>query len=102
MSLAKTYKVELIRQLIKITACNIVDERPGSTGNIFLQLGRNIVALQVEKRCWPYYHPPQTLSRNQISLLQVEAACCIKLNWRLLSSTNVFNLQQQILLRDNV
>ena len=34
-------------------------------------LQRNIVALQVEKRCWPYYHPPQTLSRNKI--------CCCKL-----------------------
>ena len=33
---------------------------------------RNTVALQVEKRCWPYYHPPQTLSRNKILLLQVE------------------------------
>ena len=76
--------------------------RPGDTGNIFLQLARNIVALQVEKRCWPYYHPPQALSRNKISLLQVEAACCSKLNWRLLFSTNFFNLQQQILLRDDV
>ena len=45
---------------------------------------------------------PQTLPRNKISLLQVEAACCSKLNWRLLFSTNFFNLQQQILLRDNV
>ena len=42
-----------------------------------------------------YYHQPQTLSRNKISLLQVEAACCSKLNWRLLFSTNIFNLQQQ-------
>ena len=32
----------------------------------------NIVALQVEKRCCTYYHPPQTLSRNKILLLQVE------------------------------
>ena len=48
-------------------------------------LQRNIVALQVQKRCCTrYYHPPQTLSRNKISLLQVEAACCTKLNWRLL------------------
>ena len=45
--------------------------RPGNTGNIFLQLARNIVALQVEKCCCPYYHPPQTLSRNKI--------CCCKL-----------------------
>ena len=42
--------------------------------NIFLQLPRNIVALQVEKRCCTYYHPPQTLSRNKMSLLQVELA----------------------------
>ena len=63
--------------------------RPGNTGNIFLQLSRNIAALQVEKRCWPFYHPPQTLSQNKISLLQVEAACCIKLNWRLLFSTKL-------------
>ena len=34
-------------------------------------LQRNIVELQVEKRCWPYYHPPQTLSRIKI--------CCCKL-----------------------
>ena len=34
-------------------------------------LHRNIVALQVEKRSWPCYHPPQTLSRNKI--------CCCKL-----------------------
>ena len=34
-------------------------------------LQRNIVALQVEKRCWPYYHPPQTMSRNK--------SCCCKL-----------------------
>ena len=38
---------------------------------------------------------PQTLSRNKISLLQVQAACCSKLNWRLIFSTNFFNLQQQ-------
>ena len=38
-------------------------------------LQRNIVALQVEKRCWPYYHPPQTLSLNKILLLQVEKIC---------------------------
>ena len=54
-----------------------------STNQFFLQLARNIVALQVEKRCWPYYNPPQTLSRNKISLLQVEAAYCSKLKWRL-------------------
>ena len=41
-------------------------------------LQRNIVALQVEKRCCTYYRPPQTLSRNKILLLQVEAACCSK------------------------
>ena len=80
----------------------MADLRPGNTGNICLQLARNIVACQVEKRCCAYYHPPQTLSRNQISLLQVEAACCSKLNWRLLFSTNFFNLQQQILLCDIV
>ena len=76
--------------------------RPGNTGNIFLHLQCNIVVLQVEKRCCTYYHPPQTLSRNKILLSQVEAACCIKLNWRLLFATIFFNLQQQILLRDNV
>ena len=66
-------------------------QRPGSTGNIFLQLAHNIVALQVEKRCYTYYHPAQTLSRNKISLLQVEVACCTELNWRLLFSTNACN-----------
>ena len=30
-------------------------------------LQRNIVALQVEKRCCTYYHPPQ-----------IEAACCAR------------------------
>ena len=59
--------------------------RPGNTGNIFLQLARNVVALQVEKRCCTYYHPPQTLSRK------VEAACCIKLNWRLLFFQQIFS-----------
>ena len=72
-----------------VTFCPL---RPGNTGNIFLQLARNNVALQVEKRCCTYYHPPQTLSRNKISLLQVEAACCSKLNWRLLFSTIFFQL----------
>ena len=63
-----------------------------STNQFFLQLARNIVALQVEKRCWPCYHPPQTLSRNKISLLQVEAACCSKLKWRLLFFNKFFQL----------
>ena len=49
---------------------------------------------QVEKRCCDL-----KLSRNKISLLQVEAACCRKSNWRLLFSTNFFNLQQQNLIR---
>ena len=53
---------------------------------------RNIVALQVEKRCCTHYHPPQTLSRNKISLLQVEAACCSKLNWRLIFFNKFFQL----------
>ena len=35
----------------------------------------------LQKRCCTYYHPLQTLSRNKILLLQVKAACCIKLNW---------------------
>ena len=82
----------------KVRTVNLINNiivpslRPSNTGIIFLQLARNIVALQVEKRCCTYYHPPQTLSRNKISLLQVEeeAACCIKLNWCLLFSTNVF------------
>ena len=85
-----------------ISVKNFFCWRPGNTGNIFLHLARNIVALQVEKRCCTYYHPPQTLSRNKISFLQVEAACCSKLNRRLLFSTNFFNLQQQILLSDIV
>ena len=69
--------------------------RPGNTGNIFLQLARNNVALQVENVVARITTHPQTLSRNKISLLQVEAACCSKLNWRLLFSTKFFNLQQQ-------
>ena len=36
-------------------------------------LSRNIVALQVEKRCWPYYHPRSQLVTQQISMLQVAA-----------------------------
>ena len=86
----------LISNFFSLTSCHFSSLKPSNTGNIFLQLSRNIVALQVEKRCCTYYHPLQTLSRNKISLLQVEAACCIKLNWRLLFSTNVFNLQQHI------
>ena len=64
---------------------------------------RNIVALQVEKRCCTYYHPPQTMSRNKILLLQVEKNIVEK-------SRRQFNLLQhaastcndEILLRDNV
>ena len=58
-------------------------------------LQRNIVALQIEKRCCTYYHPPETLLSNKISLLHVEAGCCSELNWRLLFSTIFLNLQQQ-------
>ena len=36
-------------------------------------LSRNIVALQVEKRCWPYYHPRSQLVTQQILMLQVAA-----------------------------
>ena len=62
----------------------------------------NIVALQVEKRCWSYYHPPQTLSRNKI--------WCGKLKIFVEKSRRQFNLMQhaastcnnKILLRDNV
>ena len=48
--------------------------RPGSTGNIFLQL-----ALQFAKRCCTLQL--QRLSRNRISLLQGQDASTIKLNW---------------------
>ena len=41
-------------------------------------LSRNIVALQVEKRCCPYYHPRSQLVTQQISMLQVVAICCAK------------------------
>ena len=34
-------------------------------------LSRNIVALQVEKRCCPYYHPRSQLVTQQISMLQL-------------------------------
>ena len=50
-------------------------------------LQRNIVALQVEKRCCTYYHPPQTMSRNQI--------CCCKLKKFVEKSRRLFNLQQR-------
>ena len=63
----------ILRIFIHVHWRNLM-QRPGNTGNIFLQLSSNIVALQVEKRCCTYYHPPQTLSRNKISLLKVEAA----------------------------
>ena len=36
-------------------------------------LSRNIVALQVEKRCCPYYHLRSQLVTQQISMLQVVA-----------------------------
>ena len=55
----------------------------------------NCCNLQVEKRCCAYYHPPQTLSRNKISLLQVEAACCSKLNCVYFFSTNFSTCKQQ-------
>ena len=60
-----------------------------NTGNIFLQLARNIVALQVEKLCCRYYHPPQTLSRNKISLLRDNVVT----RWVVIRATTLFNLQ---------
>ena len=53
--------------------------------------------LMLMPSCEPGFIPPifQTLSRDKISLLQVEVACYSKLNWRLLFSTHFFNLQQQ-------
>ena len=42
-------------------------------------LPHNIVALQVEKRCCPYYHLCSQLVMQQISMLQVVATCCAKL-----------------------
>ena len=71
-------------------------------GNSLLQLARNIVALQVEKRCCTYYHPPQTMSRPNI--------CCCKLKKVVEKSRRQFNLLQhaastcnnEILFRDNV
>ena len=36
-------------------------------------LSRNIVALQVEKGCYPYYHRRSQLVTQQISMLQVAA-----------------------------
>ena len=41
-------------------------------------LSRKIVALQVAKLCWPYYHPRKQLVAQRISLLQVAATCCTK------------------------
>ena len=41
-------------------------------------LSRNIVALQVEKRCFPYYHPRSQLVTQQILMLQVVATYCAK------------------------
>ena len=43
-----------------------------------LNLKRNIVALQVEKRCCPYCHLRSQLATQQISMLQVAATCCAK------------------------
>ena len=68
-----------------------------------MQFTRNIVALQVEKRCWPYYHPPQTFSRNKI-------ICCCKLKKFVEKSRRQLNLLQhasatcnnEILSRDSV
>ena len=53
-----------------------------------LQLARNIVALQIEKRGCTYYRPPQTLSRNKI--------CCCKLKKFVEKSRRHFNLLQQV------
>ena len=66
----------------------------------FFNVQRNIVALQVEKRCCTYYHPPQTLSRNKLLLLQVENICWKKSVGKStrqfnFASTCCFNLQQQ-------
>ena len=58
-----------------------VDSKPARTstkGQVIratfsLNLSRNIVALQVEKRCCPYYHLRSQLVTQQISMLQVAA-----------------------------
>ena len=63
-----------------ISLLNHLPQRWSNTSNKSLQLACNIVALQVEKRCWAYYHPPQTLSRNKILLLQVEKICWKKVD----------------------
>ena len=38
-------------------------------------LSRNIVTLQVAKRCCSYFHPRHNLSRNKKKLLKVEKLC---------------------------
>ena len=72
--------------------------------------------MQVEKRCWPYYHPHQTLPRNIIFLLQVEtnllkkvdasstcmATCCFNLQernfnmWQFLRCVQILHVQLRI------
>ena len=88
---------------IRATAGNFFEylEALKSSENIIYTVHSNTIYPRFLS-CCTYYHPPQTLSRNKISFLQVEAACCSKLNRRLLFSTNFFNLQQQILLSDIV
>jgi len=51
-------------------------------------LSSNIVTLQVAKLCCPYNHPHEQLAAQQISVLQVAATCCTKLNSVLLLATN--------------
>ena len=48
------------------------------TGNSFLKLSRNIVALQVETLCCSYYRVRDQLVSQRNIVLQVEASCCEK------------------------
>ena len=65
-----------------------VDSKPARTstkGQVIratfsLNLSRNIVALQVEKRCCPYYHLRSQLVTQQISMLQVAATVFPRIN----------------------
>ena len=62
----------------------------GNTGNISVQL--NVAELQVEKRCWSYYHPLETSPLSNIFLLRVEINL-LKINWC------QFNLLRNMLLQ---
>ena len=68
--------------------------RWSNTNNKLLQLAmQQCCVVSWKVCCCTYYHAPPTLTSNKMWLFQVKAACCRKLNRRLLFSTKFFQLE---------